>query len=87
VKHALSNISSPLISDAEDGLAVDNQTSINTSESPEVIEVESDDKLDDLEKKLSPLSAFYSFLVISLISIHRSGQANLEVPDILILQT
>jgi hypothetical protein len=57
-KHALSTVSSPAISDAEDDPA-----SINTNETPEVIEVGSDgEELDDLEKELGK-SLFILFLL------------------------
>jgi len=54
-KHALSNVSSPADSDAENGLAGDeDQDSLNTADLPEVFEVDSDsDELDDLEKELA----------------------------------
>ena len=64
-KHALSNVSSPVDSDAESGPAGDDdQDSLNTTELPEVeiIEVDSDgDELETLEKELgmSPCFLFH----------------------------
>jgi hypothetical protein len=54
---------------------------------PEVIDVKSDsEELDILEKELNTFTQ-YSFLTISLISILSSSQENMEVPNILILQS
>jgi hypothetical protein len=80
----LSNISSPAISELEDNLATE-QSSLKINDSPEVIDLGSDEELEDLEKELGP-SKFSSYLVTSLILIHSNGQGNLEVPNILILQ-
>jgi hypothetical protein len=82
----LSNISSPVISKAEDNLATEDQASFKTNDSLEVIKLGSDEKLKDLEKELG-LSKFSSYLITSLIPIHSSSQEKLEVPDILILQS
>jgi hypothetical protein len=50
-KHALSNVSSPIISDAEDPIG--DEASVKANESPEVIDVKSDsEEMDDLEKEL-----------------------------------
>jgi hypothetical protein len=86
-KHALSNVSSPVISeisDSEDD-PTDYQPSIKTNTSLEVTEIVSDEEHDDHEKELGT-SPFYSSLAISLISIHSGGQGGLEIPHILLLQ-
>jgi len=66
-KHALSNVSSPVISDVEDP-TTDDQASIKTNGLLEVIAVGSDEELDDLEKELGAFT-YYFFLAVLLISI------------------
>ena len=87
-KHALSNVSTPAVSDAEDGPAADEeQGSVKSYASSEVIEVDSDSEglnNENLEKELGAHS-FHLFFTISLISISGSTE-NLEVPGLLILQ-
>jgi hypothetical protein len=80
LKHALSNVSSPAISEVEDA---EDQASLKTGDSPEVIELGSDEELEDLEKELGPSK--FSYFVTSILMIHSGGQGNLEVPDILVL--
>ena len=64
-RHALSVVSSPVITDTED--TAGDQASIKTVESPAVIKVESDDEEPiDLEKELG-MSSSYAFLTVSLI--------------------
>ena len=82
-KHALSNVSSPIISNTEDNPATDDRASIKTNELLDAIMAGSEDELDDLEKTFSSL--LFSFLVILLISTQSGGQGNLEVSDIHIL--
>ena len=89
-KHALSNVSTPAASDAEDGPTVDKgQGSVKSYASSQVIDVDSDpeelNNLENLEKELGAHS-FHSFLTISLISIISGSTENLEVPGLLILQ-
>jgi hypothetical protein len=59
-KHALSNVSSPVVSDAENGPSGDeDQDSLNTTELPEAFEIESDgDELENLEKELGTFTYF-----------------------------
>ena len=84
-KHALSNVLSLIISDAEDPIR--DEASVKANKLPEVIDLKSDsEELDDLEKELGTFTQ-YSFLTISLISILSSSQEDLEVPSILILQS
>ena len=78
-KHALSNVSSPAISGAEDDPATDDQASTKTNDSPEVIKVGSDEELDDLEKELGP-STFYSFFIISPILITAAAKETWRSP-------
>lgn len=61
-KHALSNVSSPAISEQEDEPAAEDRSSLHTNDSPEVIDLGSDEEPDDLEKELG-LSKFFSYLV------------------------
>ena len=89
-KHALSNISTSAVSDAEDGPAVNKeQGSVKSYALSEVIKVESDsEELNNpksLEKQLG-LHSFHLFLTISLIFIISSSTENLEVPGLLSLQ-
>lgn len=88
-KHALSNVSTPAVSDAEDGPAADEeQGSVKSYASSEVIEVDSDSEglnNENLEKELGAHS-FHLFFTISLISIISGSTENLEVPGLLILQ-
>lgn len=80
-KHALSNVSTPAVSDAED------QASSQTDESPEVIEVCSEDEgMDKLKKELGTHTCNSCLLSPSLISTLSSSPENLEVPNIFILQ-
>lgn len=58
-----SNILSPAISELEDNWATE-QSSLKTNDLPEVIDLESDEELEDLEKELGP-SKFSSYLVAS----------------------
>jgi hypothetical protein len=76
----LSNVLSPAISEVEDA---EDQASLKTSDTLEVIELGSDEELEDLEKELD-LSKF-SYFVTSILTIHSGSQGNLEVPDILVL--
>ena len=81
------NVSTPIVSDAEDGsTTAEDQASCLTDESPEVIEVCSDDEgMDELKKELGmPRHPF--FLSLSLISILSSSPENLEVPNIFIFK-
>ena len=73
-KRALSNISTPVISDAEDDPATDDQASIKTGESIEVIEVRSNKELDDLEKILGPAAFYISFLSFYLTQFNSQRQ-------------
>jgi hypothetical protein len=84
-KHALLNVSTPVVSDAED--AAEYQASHWTEELLEVIEVCSDDEgMDQLKKELG-MHTHNSFLLsLSLISTLSSSPENLEVPNIVILQ-
>jgi hypothetical protein len=89
-KHALSNVSTPAVSDVKDGPAVDEeQGSVKSYASSEVIEVDSDSEelnnLENLEKELGAHS-FHLLLTISLISIISGSTEILEVPCLLILQ-
>ena len=63
-KHALSNVSSPIISNTEDNPATDDRASIKTNELLDAIMAGSEDELDDLEKNLS-LSLFFFLLSYS----------------------
>ncbi|KAF8502338.1 hypothetical protein F5888DRAFT_1871875 [Russula emetica] len=79
-KHALSNVSSPVISDAEDP-TTDDQASIKTNGLLEVIAVGSDEELDDLEKELavketwrSPIYSFFKPKVT--IEVHHGRVAH-----------
>ena len=64
-KHALSVVSSPVVSDTED--TAGDQASIKTVESPAGIEVTSDgEEPVDLEEELG-MSSPYAFLTVSLI--------------------
>jgi hypothetical protein len=71
---------SPAISEVEDA---EDQASLQTGDSPEVIELGSDEELEDLEKELGPSK--FSYFVTSILTIHSGGQGNLEVPDIFVL--
>jgi len=66
-KHVLSNILTLVITDVEDDPTVaDDQATVVSSKSPEVIEVGSDDKdLEALKEKLS-MPACHSFLTVFL---------------------
>ncbi len=61
-RHALSNVSSPVISNAEDDTTTDEQASIKTYELPDVIAVDLDGEGQDLDDELG--SSCYSFHVV-----------------------
>ena len=89
-KHALSNILTPNVSNAEDGPTVnEEQGSVKSYALSEVMKVESDSKelnnLKNLEKQLG-LHSFHLFLTIPLIFIISGSTENLEVPGLFILQ-
>ncbi len=61
-RHALSNVSSPVISDAEDDTTTNKQASIKTYELPDVIAIDSDGEGQNLDNELG--SSRYSFHVV-----------------------
>jgi hypothetical protein len=80
-KHVLSNVLTPVVSDAED------QATSQTGELPEVIEVCSEDKrMDKLKKELGTPTCNSFLLFLLLISTLSSSPENLEVSNIFILQ-
>ena len=72
-KHALSNVSSPVISGAEDDTTTDEQASIKTNELPDVIAVDSDGESKDLDDDLG--SSRYSFHVVLSYSFQLTAAA------------
>ena len=77
-KHALSVVSSPVVSDTED--TAGDQASIKTVESPAGIEVMSDGEAPvDLEEELG-MSSPYAFLTVSLINFSASAQKTWRSP-------
>lgn len=89
-KHALSNVSTPVVSDLEDDpTATQDNASVVTDGSPEVIAVDSDDEdsMNALKEELGMPNFFFSCdNSLSLVSILSSCTENLEVPSVFILQ-
>jgi hypothetical protein len=83
-KHALSNVSTPVVSDDENPAS---EASEDEAPSTKVIDVLSDgEELDDLQKELGMFIFPPCHNTISFIVIHSSGQGNLAVPDICLFQ-
>lgn len=82
-KHALSNVStvssSVISGEEDDGPATNDEASMKSNESPEVIAVGSDEELDDLEKELGACGSYF-FLAISLIQFTAAAKETWRSP-------